>query len=52
MVSKISPDDKDLFSKRLVEKEERRMSQYAQAMVSPPPVPRSMPKRKVVFSAP
>jgi len=52
MISKLNPYDKDFFAKRLSEKEARRMSQYAQAMVSPPPVPQSVIKRKVTFSTP
>jgi len=52
MISQLNLYDKDFFAKRMSEKEARRVSQYAQAMVSPPPVPQSVPKRKVIFSTP
>lgn len=39
MISQLNPNDKDFFAKRILEKEERRMSQFRQAMLSPPPVP-------------
>jgi len=50
MISQLDPNDQALFAKRLLEKEERRMKQFKQAMLSPPPVPKSIPKRKIVFS--
>ena len=50
MISQLNPIDKDFFAKRMLEKEERRMSQFRQAMLSPPPAPKSIPKRKVIFS--
>jgi len=49
MISQLKPNDSDLFAKRLLEKEERRMRQFRQAMLAPPPVPKSIPKRKVIF---
>lgn len=52
MISKLNPNDKDFFAKRILEKEKRRMSQFRQAMLSPPPIPQSLPKRKVIFSTP
>lgn len=50
MISRLNPHDPDFFAKRILEKDERRMSQYRQAMLSPPPVPRNKPKREVLFS--
>lgn len=52
MISQLNPNDKDFFAKRILEKEERRMRQFKQAMLSPPSVPQSLPKRKVTFSTP
>ena len=52
MISKLNPNDKDFFAKRILEKEKRRMSQFRQAMLSPPHIPQSLPKRKVIFSTP
>lgn len=52
MISQLNPNDKDFFAKRILEKEKRRMSQFRQAMLSPPPIPQSLPKRKVIFSTP
>ena len=38
MISQLNPNGKDFFAKRILEKEERRMSQLRQTTLFPPPV--------------